>query len=151
MAEINNEETVPGFTLQSSQFMVKFVAGFQKGLVSNSLEYNTDWMEVMIIILETLEIFPTSVKTVEQVLATELDEWVLANGALNIKTSVKIEEKIYFPPPYGSAKSLTLYFSDNFKTEVLFHIKKKTSMKTLKDLGAAAVAVQLEEVRTLQS
>ena len=149
MAEINNEETVPGFTLQSSQFMVKFVAGFQKGLVSNSLEYNTDWMEVMIIILETLEIFPTSVKTVEQVLATALDEWVVANGALNIKTSVKIEEKIYFPPPYGSAKSLTLYFSDNFKTEVLFHIKKKTSMKTLKDLGAAAVAVQLEEEKDI--
>ena len=62
MAEINNEETVPGFTLQSSQFMVKFVAGFQKGKVSNSLEYNTDWMEVMIIILETLEISPPLVR-----------------------------------------------------------------------------------------
>ena len=70
-------------------FKVKFVAGFEKGLVSKLLEYETDWMEVMSIILEILEIFPTSVKTVEEVLAKALDDWIISNDVNdNIKDNV---------------------------------------------------------------
>ena len=141
----NNEETVPGFILQSQHFKVKFVAGFEKGLVSKLLEYETDWMEVMTIILEILEIFPTSVKTVEEVLAKALDDWIISNdGNGNIKSSVKIDEKGYFSPPLGSKKMLNVCFSDKFETEVLFHIEKKSSLKTLKDLGAAAVVENMK-------
>ena len=39
---------------------------------------------------------------------------------------------------------LKVCFSDEFETEVLFHIKKKSSMKTLKDLGAAAVVENMK-------
>jgi hypothetical protein len=145
MAENNTEEKVPGFILQSQHFTIKFVAGFQKELVSKVLEYEMDWMEVMAIILENLESFPTSVKKLEEVLARDLDDWIISNGAPeNIEASVKIEEQVYFPPPLGSQKSLKLFFSDKMKTKVLFHIKKKSNMKTLKDLGAASVVQNLK-------
>ena len=113
MAANNNEETVPGFVLQSQHFVIRFVAGFQNDLRSDILEYKTDWMEVMIMILENLETFPTSVKIVEKVLARELDDWIISNGAPeNVEASVKIDEKVYFPPPLGSKKSLKICFSD---------------------------------------
>ena len=145
MAEHNIEETIPGFILQTQHFKLEFVAGYQKGLASNILEYETDWIEAMSIILENLEAFPTSVKRLEEVLARDMDDWIISNGAPEkIEASVKIDEQTDFPPPLGSKKSLKISFSDTMKTEVLFHIKKKSSMKTLKDLGAAAVVENLK-------
>ena len=144
MAENNNEETIPGFTLQSQHFIVKFVAGFTNGVSCKLLEYETDWTELMTIILEYLEMFPTSVKTVEEILAKAIDDWIILDWiAENIKSSVKMAEEVYFSPPLGSEKSLTVSFPDVLKTEVVFHIKKKSIMKTLKDLGAAAVVENL--------
>ena len=146
MAQNNNEKTIPGFTLQSQHFTVKFVAGFEKGLPSKFLEYETDWMEVIKIILETFEIFPTSVSAVEEVLTKALDEWIIANAlTFNIKTMVKIEENLCFPPPLGSQKSMKISFSDKFQTEVYFIIKKKSSMNTLKELGATAVVENMKK------
>ena len=145
MAENNIEKTVSGSILQSQHFIVKFVAGFQKGLVSNLVQYDTDWMDVMTIILEILELFPTSVNKIEKVLDAALDDWLrFSSAADNIKTSVKIDEEVHFLPPPGSKKSLKLSFSDMMKTEVLFHIEKKSSMKTLKALGAAAMVENLK-------
>ena len=71
MALVGN--TVPGFTLQSENFMVKFISGFLDGVPSQLLEYETDWMEVMLIILDTLETFPTSVMTTQNILSGSLD------------------------------------------------------------------------------
>ena len=133
MAENNIDETVSGSILQSQHFIVEFVSEFQKDLVvSNSMEYEMDWNEVMEIISETLELVPTSVKTIEEILEGALNDWILFSGAPdNINASVKINEEAHFPPPLGSKKSLKISFSDVTKTEVLFHIKKKSSMKTL--------------------
>ena len=35
-------------------------------------------------------------------------------------------------------------FSDNLKTQIIFHIKKKTNIKSLKELGAEAVMDSLK-------
>jgi len=143
----NDNETVPGFTLQSPHFMVKFLAGFQKGLVSEILKYETDWMEVMVIILDMLEMFPNSVKSTQNFMASTLENWISSQpGAehLNIKANAILEEKVFFTPPLGSKKSLKISFTDNFKTEVLFHIKKRTTLKSLKDLCSSAVVDNLK-------
>lgn len=150
MALVGN--TVPGFTLQSENFMVKFISGFLDGVPSQLLEYETDWMEVMLIILDTLETFPTSVMTTQNILSGSLENWVISHpGAehLNIKANVTIQEKAYFTPPLGSKKSLRISFTDTFKTEVLFYIKKKCNLKSLKNIGAAAVVDHLEDTKDI--
>ena len=142
MAASNNLETIPGFTMQSKRFMVKFVSAFKNGLLSDELEYETDWKDVMIIILETLEVFPTSVDNTEQVLARVLEDWVKSHeGAedLNIGVNVKMEEKDYFAPPLGLTKCMRIKFTDKWNTEVIFHIKKKMRMRSLKNIAAAEV------------
>ena len=103
--------------------MVKFVAGFQKGLVSELIQFETDWREVMVIILNVLEMFPTSVESTQNILAYSLGEWVASHSGaefLNIKANVAIEEKVSFSPPLASKKSLKIAFTDNVKTEVVF-------------------------------
>ena len=145
MPEIRNIETTPGFTLESPHFITKFLAGFEKGVSSKFLEYETDWLEVMSIMLETLEIFPNSVETIEEVLAKAIDDWIIINAfTFNIKTTVKMEEKVCFPPPFGAQKNMKITFSDKFQTEAHFYIKKKSSLKSLKELGAAAVVEDMK-------
>merc|ERR1719186_1993412 len=76
--------------------------------------------------LETLEVFPNSVETVEEVLAKALDDWIIINAfTFNIKTTIKLEEKLSFPPPFGAQKSMKISFSDKFKSEAHFYITKK--------------------------
>merc|ERR1719319_1177935 len=101
-------------------------------------------------ILDTLEMYPTDIHKAEAVLAKSLEDWIVSHeGAenLNISVTAKLEEKIYFTPPLGSKKSLRVTFTDSFKTEVIFHIKKRSTMRSLVDLSLAAVAeyVHLEK------
>ena len=78
--------------------------------------------DVMNIILRIFEKYPLSVEK-----------------NVHLKTSVKIEERVYFPKPYGSKKSLHISFTDELNTEMIFHITKKSSMKSLKEISAEAV------------
>merc|ERR1719469_706441 len=101
-------------------------------------------------VLDTLEMFPTDIQEVEAVLAKALEDWIVSHeGAenLNISATAKLEEKIYFTPPFGSKKVLRVTFTDQFRTEVIFHVKKRLYMRSLKDLSFAAVAehVNLEK------
>ena len=92
------------------------------------------------IILDTLETCPTSVMTTQDILARELDSWMISypwGKYLHVNTNVTIEEKAYFTPPLGSTRSFRISFSDTFPFELLFYVKKKS--KSLKHLGAAAV------------
>merc|ERR1712110_708118 len=54
-------DTNPGYALSSTSFSVKFVCAQQKKIVSYLLEYETDWKEVMEILLASLETFPPSI------------------------------------------------------------------------------------------
>lgn len=55
MVREDRADTVPGFTMQSENFYLKFITGLQCGVSSKLLEYETDWYEVMEIILSRLE------------------------------------------------------------------------------------------------
>ena len=102
----------------------------------------------MTIILETLEMFPNNVEAMGRVVAKSLDDWVASHeGAenLNIKATVKMEEKVSFVPPLGSTKCARIFFTDKWSTEVVFHIRKKTRLESLRALAAAAVVDCVEK------
>ena len=42
--EGDHPDTVPGFMMQSQNFVLKFITGLQKGVVSKLLEMETDWL-----------------------------------------------------------------------------------------------------------
>ena len=126
--------TIPGFSIDSPNFQLKFVSGLLKGMDSQILEYETDWMEVMLILLKMLEQHPTSVKEACGAMGPALEDWIESHeGAhhLNIRTIVSMEEKCWFVAPEGRRKSLHVEFTDKFQTLVLFHVKKKAVMRGL--------------------
>lgn len=139
-------DTIPGFLMQSENFFLKFITGLQCGVSSKLLEYETDWYEVMEIILSRLQDEPDNKERFEIIASRDLEYWarVQPGGeALNLKIRVLLEEKRYFQPPSGSRKTLRLIFNDRFSTQVLFHVRKKQLLRSLKDLAAVAVADQI--------
>merc|ERR1712105_478890 len=92
--QINHADTVPGFTMQSEGFYLKFVTGLQCGVSSKLLEYETDWYEVMEIILSRLQDEPESKERFEIIASRDLEYWarVQPGGeALNLKIRVVLE------------------------------------------------------------
>ena len=109
MAALNKMETVPGFTLQSENFLVRFITGLQKKQVSKIVENETDWMDVFNIIFRNLEKFPFSLEKFYHILTEDMNSWITTlEGAPDMKISVKILEKVYFAEPYGSKKKLII-------------------------------------------
>lgn len=136
-------DTVPGFVMQSELFYLKFITGLQCGVSSKLLEYETDWYEVMEILLSRLQDEPESKDRFELIASRDLEYWARVQPGgeqLNLKIQVTLEEKRYFLPPAGSRKTLRLIFNDRFSTQVIFHARKKSLMLSLTQLAAVAVA-----------
>ena len=92
-------DTIPGFLMQSENFFLKFITGLQCGVSSKLLEYETDWYEVMEIILSRLQDEPENKDRFEVIASRDLEYWarVQPGGeALNLKIRVLLEEKRYF-------------------------------------------------------
>ena len=88
--------TIPGFTMETKMFSLKFMAASQQGQLSHLLEYETDWKEVMQILLTCLETFPTDKTEVEKMGQEKLEEWTLTQEGgdeLELKIGVIISEK----------------------------------------------------------
>ena len=77
---------------------------------------------------------------------------------MHLTLQVRLEEKRYFLPPMGMRKTLKLTFNDRFTTQVilllflvspmpplqvLFHVKKKQMLQSLKYLSSVVVAASL--------
>jgi len=78
----------------------------------------------------------------QTIASRDLEYWASiqpGGDALNLKIIVSLEDKRYFMPPSGSRKTLRLVFNDRFKTQVIFHARKKVLLKSLRDLAAIAV------------
>ena len=58
-------------------FSLKFMSASQQGQLSHLLEYETDWKEMMQILLNTLDTFPTNKSEVEKLGSMNLEEWAL--------------------------------------------------------------------------
>merc|ERR1712179_877907 len=137
-----------------SMFSIKFMRAKQKKQVSYLLEGETDWKEVMKILLNSLDSFPTNITEVELLSSNKLEEWALTQEGgdeLQLKVDVKISEKKYYQT--DSIKHLKLIFNDMFNTVVLFEVGKKQAMKTLRMLSAEMVSSMLnmeEEIFKLE-
>jgi len=141
--------TAPGFTGYCKNFELKFIAAYQEGTRSPVLEYKTDWRRVMGIIFTNLNEFPTSIAKATEGMANSLEDWInsqLRAVGLNIKVRAATEEKIYFNNPLGTKKSLRISFTNKLKSEVLFHVRRRKVMTSLKDLCAEVVSDHLEKV-----
>jgi len=141
--QLQHADTVPGFTMQSEGFYLKFITGLQCGVSSKLLEYETDWYEVMEILLSRLQDEPENKERFEIIASRDLEYWARiqpGGDTLNLKIRVSLEEKRYHLPPNGTRKNLRLIFNDRFSTEVIFYARKKMLLKSLKDLAAVAVA-----------
>ena len=141
--EQERADTVPGFTMQSENFYLKFITGLQCGVSSRLLEYETDWYEVMEIILSRLQDEQEDKERFEVIASRDLEYWAKmqpGGDSLNLKIRVMLEEKRYFEPPAGSRKALRLVFNDRFSTQVLFHVRKKVLMRSLLEIAAVSVA-----------
>ena len=141
--EQERADTVPGFTMQSENFYLKFITGLQCGVSSRLLEYETDWYEVMEIILSRLQDEQEDKERFEVIASRDLEYWAKmqpGGDSLNLKIRVMLEEKRYFEPPAGSRKALRLVFNDRFSTQVLFHVRKKVLMRSLVEIAAVSVA-----------
>ena len=141
--EQERADTVPGFTMQSENFYLKFITGLQCGVSSRLLEYETDWYEVMEIILSRLQDEQEDKERFEVIASRDLEYWAKmqpGGDSLNLKIRVMLEEKRYFEPPAGSRKALRLVFNDRFSTQVLFHVRKKVMMRSLLEIAAVSVA-----------
>ena len=153
MAE-ERADTVPGFTMQSENFYLKFITGLQCGVSSRLLEYETDWYEVMEIILSRLQDEQENKEGFEAIASRDLEYWAKmqpGGDSLNLQIRCLLEEKRYFEPPAGSRKALRLVFNDRFSTQVLFHVRKKMFLKSLRELSAVAVADLVAKEETFSS
>ena len=136
--------TAPGFLMESQMFSLKFMSASQQGQLSYLLENETDWKDVMHILLDSLDAFPTNNTEVEKMGSDRLEVWALTQEGgdeLELKVEVEISEKIYFFS--DTLKSLRLIFNDMFNTVVLFNVRRKKVMKSLKTLAAEAVSTSL--------
>merc|ERR1711874_419435 len=105
------------------------------------LEQLTNWSEVMETMLNILEVFPENVDVAGEVLAKKLqDNLAEYHGEVRIKVEVKIEERIYNVSHLGSEKNVRISFRNRLRSEVVFIVKRKRMMRSLRELAARGVA-----------
>ena len=130
-----------GYTLETRKFCLQFKSASQKGVRSPILEEKTDWKAVMLILLESLESHQTDTARVMKTAAVRLEEWALnqpGGEMLQLRVSVDIKDSKYYRQ--DQHKSLRLNFSDLHRTCVMFSVRRKTQLSSLRSLAAARVA-----------
>ena len=131
-----NSSTRPGSKIESGNYEVIFVAGHQLGIGCYLVEYERDWSMLMQIILSTLE---TVVNTSDQLRSAlsehiQLHSDIVLNDVIaDISVEIDILDQNYFP--LKQTKSLHVTFSDNFRTSLIFFIRRKQVLKSLKDVS----------------
>jgi len=147
-------DTVPGFMMQSQHFFLKFVTGMQQGQSSKLLEFETDWFDMMEILLSRLEDEPEDQQRFQQISSTDLEHWALlqpGGDTLNLKIRVELEERGGRSHRHlGTRKAIKLTFNDRYVTQVLFYVRKKRVVSSLRRLAAAAVVEALAEEEDLE-
>jgi hypothetical protein len=137
-------DTLPGYTKHSANFTVTLVTGEQCGMSSSVIEWQTDWHDIMDVVLAGLEEHPDHADAAAAAMAAKLNAWAAdqpGGEQLQLRITVAITEGRYFPLPLGRRKELRIAFNDQFRTNVLFHIsKKRMEVDSLRRLAAVAIA-----------
>ena len=105
----------------------------------------TDWKEVMMIMLTALEIENGKARNTEKLMKEKIEEWALLQEGgeeLQLKVKAVIQDIVWYN--VRSSKSLKLFFSDIFGTTILFSIAKTKMMTSLKEISAGVVSDQIK-------
>jgi len=133
--------TQPGYMMKTENWSLTFVSAMQNGALSDMLEMETDWKEVMMIIMTVMELEMGLLRKVRQKMKEKIEEWSLQQEGgveLNLKVNATINDKT--AGVTGRSKSLTLRFNDVFKTVILFSVTKVKKVQSLKTLSSAVVS-----------
>jgi len=154
--EIDNKihYTVPGYTMESEEFKIKFVGASQDGVQNYTMEYETDWEDVMSALMLCLETFPTDIERVELIAKSELETWAREQEGgekLNLSMDVKFCERLNPLTWVGGSKDLKVRFSDKSHTEANFIVVKKRLVRSLQDLAAESVASNLKSFSSVST
>jgi len=148
--------------MESPSFTLTFVTGLQRGVASSMLEMETDWFDMMEIMLSRLEDEPTNQRQFEVIAASCLEIWAMhqpGGDTLHLRIQVEVEEHLYgkqgehvYGRPVnanelGRCKAIKLTFNDPHTTQVIFHARKKLQLQRLKELAATRTADQLLSLR----
>jgi len=156
MHDINDRvhHTVPGYTLESEEFKIKFVGASQDGVKNFTMEYETDWEDVMSSLMLCLETFPTDIERVELIAKSELETWAREQEGgekLNLSMDVKFCERLNPLTWVGGSKDVKVRFSDKSHTEANFIVVKKRLVRSLQDLAAESVASNLKSFSSVST
>ena len=141
-----NRGTRPGSKFESRNYEVIFVAGHQLGIGCYLAEYEKDWTVLMEIILTTLEKVTNHTDTLKTALADHVQHhsaMVLGEIHHDIRVDIEILDQNYFP--LKQTKSLHVTFYDNFKTSLIFFIRRKQVLKSLKDASLQKLSELLKK------
>ena len=145
--------TKPGSKFDSQNFEVIFVKGHQVGIGCYLVEYEMNWTNLMNIILSTFENVSNDSKEISKaltdVIEARIDQRFLATGASNITVEIEILDQDYFP--LKQTKSLQVTFDDMFKTSLIFFIRRKQVMKSLRVASLQKVSEIIPNRASFQS
>jgi len=139
-------ESSPGYTLSSPSFSLTFLQARQLGEANYALEYETDWQEVMAILLSCLALHPSTSSKAAELASSRLEAWALlqqGGDLLQLRIRTRVKDKPLGLRTSPTTKTLTLEFSDPRKTTITFEVVRRLQMMSLKRLGAAAVVENL--------
>jgi len=139
-------ESSPGYTLSSPSFSLTFLQARQLGEANYALEYETDWQEVMAILLSCLALHPSTSSQAAELASSRLEAWALlqqGGDLLQLRIRTRVKDKPLGLRTSPTTKTLTLEFSDPRKTTITFEVVRRLQMMSLKRLGAAAVVENL--------
>merc|ERR1719470_340838 len=140
--------------MESEDFKIKFVGATQDGVQSYTMEYETDWEDVMSSLMLCLETFPLDVERAEQMAKGELETWAKEQeGGKELKLSMDIKfcERLHPLTWIGGSKDLKVRFSDKSHTEANFIVVKKRIVKSLQDLAAEALSTKLKSFSSVST
>ena len=122
----NQDQTHPGYTLNSEYYSLRFVSASQQGKISPLLQLETDWKEVMMIMLTSLQTEKGVVKKVEMLMKEKLEEWSLQQQGgedLDLKVTVKLQDNVYtLKLPESPRKLISSFGVVVEKNYFLFHL-----------------------------
>ena len=143
MVQYVKNKTNPGTRQETKNYEIIFVAGHQDNVGCYFVEYESNWTQLMRLILASLESEDTF-KEISLFLNRELQRYM--SPGINVR--VEIFNQTFFPMKL--TKSLHLSFTDPSKTTLVFLIRRKQVLRSLKHISIQNVTEQINPPSDLQ-
>ena len=135
--------------MRSERFSLMFMTGHQFGIGARDVEHGANWRGVMKIVLSAFEKNIDNNDMVKVELSKKLTETINLMGGIAVE--VGIYEELFFPRPRGHMKRVKICMNDQNSTTVEFCIKKRNTMKSLRDLCLGVLAEEIKDGLTINN